>query len=81
MHVHLVLHMYKKFQVNQTKIKGGCQSETKAAHYYSCTDLTLNVYANSTLIQVCNKSGLVFLLERQFPAVNCFVYIAAIALQ
>ena len=33
--------MQKKFQVNQTKIKGGCQSETKAAHCFSCTDLTL----------------------------------------
>ena len=33
--------MYKKFQVNRTKIKGGCQSETKAAHCFSCTDLTL----------------------------------------
>ena len=33
--------MHKKFQVNRTKIKGGCQSETKAAHCYSCTDLTL----------------------------------------
>ena len=33
--------MYKKFQANRTKIKGGCQSETKAAHCYSSTDLTL----------------------------------------
>ena len=37
----IVLHMYKKFQVNRTKIKGECQSETKAAYCYSCTDLTL----------------------------------------
>ena len=35
--------MHKKFQVNRTKIKGGCQSETKAAHCYSCTDLTLAI--------------------------------------
>ena len=33
--------MHKKFQANRTKIKGGCQSETKAAHCYSYTDLTL----------------------------------------
>ena len=37
------MHIYKKFQVNRTKIKGGCQSETKAAHCYSCTDLTLEL--------------------------------------
>ena len=36
--------MHKKFQVNLTKIKGGCQSETKAAHCFSCTDLTLVYY-------------------------------------
>ena len=42
----IVLHMYKKFQVNRTKIKGGCQSETKAAHCYSCTDLTLVIFIN-----------------------------------
>ena len=35
------VHMHKKFQVNRTKIKGGCQSETKAAHQHSCIDLTL----------------------------------------
>ena len=33
--------MHKKFQVNRTKIKGGCQSETKAAQQHSCIDLTL----------------------------------------
>ena len=33
--------MHKKFQVNQTKTKGGCQSETKAAQQHSCIDLTL----------------------------------------
>ena len=27
----IVLHMHKKFQVNRTKIKGSCQSYTKAA--------------------------------------------------
>ena len=32
--------MYK-FEVNHTKIKGGCQSWTKAAHQHSCIDLTL----------------------------------------
>ena len=36
-----MLHIHKKFQLNRTKIKGGCQLETKAAHYYFCTDLTL----------------------------------------
>ena len=33
--------MHKKFQINRTKIMGGCQLETKAAHQHSCIDLTL----------------------------------------
>ena len=36
--------MHKKFQVNQTKIKGGCQSAIKAANCCSCTDLTLTLF-------------------------------------
>ena len=31
----IVLHMQKKFEVNQTKIKGGSQSYTKAAPWES----------------------------------------------
>ena len=37
----VVLHMLKKFQVNPTKIKGGCQSDTKAEPQESWSDLTL----------------------------------------
>ena len=33
--------MRKKFEANQTKIKGGCQSYTKAAPQQSYNDLTL----------------------------------------
>ena len=33
--------MHKKFEVNRTKIKGGCQSYTKAAPQQSWSDLTL----------------------------------------
>ena len=33
--------MHKKFEVNGIKIKGGCQSYTKAAPRESCNDLTL----------------------------------------
>ena len=36
-----MLHVYKKFQVNRTKIKGGCQSDTKSAPQESWSDLTL----------------------------------------
>ena len=39
----IVLHMQKKFQVNRTEIKGGCQSETKAAKQHSCIYLTLGI--------------------------------------
>ena len=37
----IVLHMHKKFEVNRTKIKGGCQSYTKATPRESWSDLTL----------------------------------------
>ena len=39
--VNLLVHMGKKFEVNQTKIKGGCQWYTKAAPQQSWSDLTL----------------------------------------
>ena len=35
--------MHKKFEVNQTKIKGGYQSWRKAAHQHSWIDLTLAI--------------------------------------
>ena len=38
----IVLHMHKKFEVNRTKIKGGCQSYTKAAPKESWNNLTLD---------------------------------------
>ena len=45
MHVHcapIVLHIHKKFELNRIKIKGGCQSNTKAAVRESWSNLTLN---------------------------------------
>ena len=39
--------MHKKFELNRTKIKGGCQSYTKAAPKESWNDLTL-VRSSST---------------------------------
>ena len=35
--------MHKKFEVNQTKIKGGCQLDTKDAPQESWSDLTLKL--------------------------------------
>ena len=55
----IVLHMHKKFQVNRTKIKEGCQSYTKAAHQDSKSDLPL-VYCNAQSIE-----GSVFYLHRK----------------
>ena len=37
----LLKRMLKKFEINQTKIKGSCQSYTKAAPQKSWSDLTL----------------------------------------
>ena len=40
----MVLYMHKKFEVNHTKIKGSCQSYTKAAPQQSWSDLTLGMF-------------------------------------
>ena len=47
-----MLHTQKKLQVNRTKIKGGCQWETKAAHQNSCIDFTL---VKGWFQSVCNN--------------------------
>ena len=67
------MHMHKKFEVNRTKIKGGCQSYTKAAPQQSWGDFTLLIYIqfsywrfirmNETL-----KSLLKITLHRQLSA-------------
>ena len=36
--------MYKKFEVNQTKIKGGCQWERKAAEMISYSKMPLAIF-------------------------------------
>ena len=38
------MHIHKKFEVNWTKIKGSCQSYTKAAPQQSWSDLTLGMF-------------------------------------
>ena len=53
--------MHKKFQVNRTKIKGGCQSETKAAHKHSCIDLTL----------IFSKAGKLFVILQYLADAFC----------
>ena len=37
----LLDHMHKKFEIKQTKIKGGCQSGTKVVTHDSKSDLPL----------------------------------------
>ena len=39
--VKLSEHMHKKFEVNRTKIKGGCQSERKAAEMICYSKMSL----------------------------------------
>ena len=63
----IVLHRHKKFEVNRTKIKGGCQSETKAAQQNSCIDLTLVSYFNNLAGHDRN-----FALENYGPKSKCF---------
>ena len=46
--------MYKKFEVNRTKIKEGCQSCIKAAHQDSKSDLPLEFCMNWDLTLILN---------------------------
>ena len=39
--------MHKKFEINQTKIKGGCQSGRKVAPHDSKSDLPLSILHNN----------------------------------
>ena len=43
----LLEHMHKKFELNQTKIKGGCQSGRKMVTHNSKSDLPLHVAVTS----------------------------------
>ena len=40
----LLEHLHKKFEINRTKIKGGCQSERKVVTHNSKNDLPLVLY-------------------------------------
>ena len=46
--------MHKKFEVNWTKINGGCQSYTKAAPQQSWSDLTLEQLIAKVSIKMFN---------------------------
>ena len=58
--------MHKKIQVNQKKIKGGCQSGRKVVPHDSKSDLPLDKAVRRTLLcrfeQNCNKEASVILL-------------------
>ena len=43
--------MQKKFGVNQTKIKGGCQSERKPAEMISYSKMPLRVWADLVIMR------------------------------
>ena len=42
--------MYKKFDINQTKIKGDCQSERKVVTHNSKNDLPLGILQKMSLV-------------------------------
>ena len=44
--------MHKKFEINQKKIKGGCQSETKLVNHNSKSDLLLVAVMEQTHVLV-----------------------------
>ena len=45
----LLVHMHKKFEINQTKIKGGCQSGRKVVPHNSKSDLPLDKLLHTRL--------------------------------
>ena len=55
----LVEHMKKKFEINKTKIKGGCQSGIKVVTHNSKSDLPLAVtgtVCKKKRLKLCKKS-------------------------
>ena len=60
--------MHKKFEVNRTKIKGGCQSYTKAAPQEFWSDFTLGKMFEKLKQKVhnANQNGLSSLLKNYF---------------
>ena len=56
------MHMHKKFQVNRTKIKGGCQSGRKVVRHDSKSDLPLS---RGIVAGVLKKD-----LERRFHGIH-----------
>ena len=49
--------MYKKFEINQTKIKGGCQSGRKVVTHHSKSDLPLVYSAILHLYMLCSRES------------------------
>ena len=54
---HTLEHMHKKFEINRTKIKGGCQLGRKVAPHDSKSDLPLSCGAFPYLIQSRRAAG------------------------
>ena len=47
----LLEHMNKKFDINRTKIKGGCQSGRKVVTHNSKSDLPLDTYTTGDKVK------------------------------
>ena len=43
--------MHKKFEINRTKIKGGCQSRRKVVNHNSKSDLPLGIFKDSVIVR------------------------------
>ena len=50
----LLEHMHKKFEINRTKIKGGCQSGRNVAPHESKSDLPLVAWSVDTIVNLHN---------------------------
>ena len=49
--------MHKKFEINQTKIKGGCQSGRKKVPFNSKSDLSIAVLTGLAVLSVSAVSS------------------------
>ena len=72
----LLEHMHKKFEINQTKIKGGCQSGRKVVTHNSKSDLPLALL----LFPITHTPHVVLSSTRDYCDIGYFshvIYVAA----
>ena len=62
----LIDHVHKKFEINRTKIKGGCQSGRKVVPHNSKSDLPLNLYPKCLTTLKAGNLNLLYLGKKEY---------------